>query len=72
VNRDEVVKAIGAQPFDTDVQVDVGGFYIDTTRVRFDQARHSIVVELFEEDAALAMRHFFRAGRLQSDSGGSR
>jgi hypothetical protein len=71
MNRDETVKALETQPYDTDVQVNVGGFLIDVTEVTFDKGRHAIVVELFEEDAEQAMRHFFRAGRLEPGSGNS-
>jgi hypothetical protein len=62
VNRDETVLALEAQPFDTDVQVNVGGFYLDVAAIRFDERRHAIVVELFGEDAEQAMRHFLRTG----------
>jgi hypothetical protein len=51
MKRDETVKALKTQPYDTDVQANVGGFPIDVTEVAFDKRRHAIVVELFEEDA---------------------
>lgn len=70
VNRDEVVKVLAAQPYETDVQVNVGGFYVDVARVDFDERRHAIVVELMAEDAEQAMRHFVRAGPLESDANG--
>lgn len=62
MTRDEAVKALEAQPFDTDVQVNVGGFLIDVTQIDFDEPRHSIVLELCSEDAEQAMRYFLRAG----------
>jgi len=70
VNRDEVVKVLAAQPYETDVQVNVGGFYVDVARVDFDERRHAIVVELMAEDAEQAMRHFVWAGPLEPDADG--
>jgi hypothetical protein len=64
VNRDETVEALTAQPFGTDVQVNVGGFYLDVAAIRFDERRHAIIIELFDEDAEQAMRHFLRADPL--------
>ncbi len=58
MNRDEMVKVLEAQPFETDVQVNIGGFLIDIHRVTFDEQRHSIIVELFADDADDALRHF--------------
>lgn len=63
MNRDEAVMALQAQPFDTDVQVNVGGFVIDVAAIRFDERRHTIVIELFGQDAEEALRQFLRAGR---------
>ena len=72
VNRDELAAALIAQPYDTDVQVNVGGFLIDITRVGFDRRRHAIVLELFAEDAAMAVQQFFRIGPLDVGTGNSR
>jgi hypothetical protein len=72
VNRDEFVKALHAQPFETDVQVNVGGFLIDITGVAFDTRRHAIVLELLTEDAEQAMSHFVRIGPLDVGTGNSR
>jgi hypothetical protein len=59
VNRDWLVKGLEAQTVDTDVQVNVGGFLIDITRVRFDEKRDSIVLDLFEDDTKEVLRRLY-------------
>jgi hypothetical protein len=71
VHRNELAAILMAQPFDTDVQVNVSGFLIDVTHAVFDHRRHAIILELFPEDAEQAMRHYFRAGPLQRGTGNS-
>jgi hypothetical protein len=72
VNRDELTAELAAQPFDTDVQVNVGGLLIDITHVDFEPRRHAIVLELCNEDAGQAIQHFFRTGPLDAGTGNSR
>jgi hypothetical protein len=62
VNRADLVEALEAQPFETDVVVNVGGFLIDVSSIDFDPRRHTIVLELFPDDAEDALRHFLRGG----------
>ena len=69
MTRDEIVNAVQVLPFGTDVQVNVGGFYIDVTRVHYDGARHSIVLDLLSDDADYAMRHFVKVGPLDFRTG---
>jgi hypothetical protein len=69
VTRDEVVNAVQLLPFGAEVQVNVGGFYIDVTRVHYDRARHSIVLDLLSDDAEYAMRHFVKVGPLDFGTG---
>ena len=69
MNRDEVRSALRAQPFDTDVQVNVGGFLLDVARISFDTRRHAIVLDLFADDTEQAMTHFFRIGPLDAGTG---
>lgn len=59
MNRDWLVKGVEAQTFDTDVQVNVGGFLIDVSRVRFDERRHAIVLDLFEDDTKEVLRRMY-------------
>jgi hypothetical protein len=59
VNRDWLVKGLEAQTFDTDVQVNVGGFLIDVTGVRFDERRQSIVLDLVEDDTKDVVRRLY-------------
>jgi hypothetical protein len=72
VNRDELTAALTAQPFDTDVQVNLGGLLIDVAHVDFDPRRHAIVLELCAEDTEQAMQHFFRIGPLDAGTGNTR
>jgi hypothetical protein len=69
--RGEVVKALEDLPYDADVLVNVGGYVLDVADIRFDRLRHAIVLELFGEDAAQAMRRFLRAGRPDPGGGNS-
>ena len=50
MTRDEVAAALEAQPFDTDVVANVGGYLIEVVKVGYDEKRHSIVLELLPED----------------------
>lgn len=50
VLRGELIKALEAQPHDTDVQVDLGGFLLDVVRVDYDEHRVSIVLGVLAED----------------------
>jgi hypothetical protein len=69
VTREEIVNAVQVLPFGADVQVNVGGFYVDVTKVHYDAARHSIVLDLLSDDAEYAMWHFVKAGPLDFGTG---
>ncbi len=66
MTRDDITRAIDAQPFDTDVQVNVGGYLIDVTLVRYDERRHSIVLELFADDTRDALVRLLHPGRCSA------
>ncbi len=72
MSRDELVTVLAGQPFDTDVQVNVGGFLIDLAGIQFDDRRHAIVIELCKDDAdEVLSRRCRRAGcrtRTEPDS----
>jgi hypothetical protein len=55
--RDELIKALEAQPHDTDVQFDLGGFLLDVARVDYDEARVSIVLSTLAADIEEVVFH---------------
>jgi len=50
MNRDDAVKALGAQPFDHEVVVNVAGTYVDVVRIRHDERRQAVVLDLQPDD----------------------
>ena len=60
MNRDDVISAIAAQPFDADVRVSLIGRYVDITFVRYDPERGAIILDLDPDDVECILRTFFR------------
>ena len=60
MNRDDVISAIAAQPFDADIRVNLIGRYVDITFVRYDSARGAIILDLDADDVECILRTFFR------------
>ncbi|MCO8272686.1 hypothetical protein M1L60_19005 [Actinoplanes sp. TRM 88003] len=50
MRRDELIKALEAQPHDTDVQVDISDFLLDVVRISYNDERAAIVLGIAEED----------------------
>lgn len=50
MKRDDLIKALQAQEVETDVQVSLGGFLLDLSRVDYDDERVAIVLETLTED----------------------
>jgi hypothetical protein len=71
MNRGELAKALDNQPFDTDVQVNVGGFNLDVAAVRFDRIRHAIILDLFAEEGEQALRALLHPGCFEPGCGDS-
>ncbi|MGK5682510.1 hypothetical protein [Actinoplanes sp. URMC 104] len=54
--RDELVKALEAQPWNTDVRLRVGKIDVDVTRVDHDPDREAIILEIHPDDLEGAVR----------------
>jgi hypothetical protein len=71
VLRDELLRALSAQPHDIDVCLNVGGILVDLVRVDHDDRRDSIVLEIHREDLESALitaasHPWWRLGRSRS------
>jgi hypothetical protein len=60
MRRDELIKALEAQPHDTDIQVDVSDFLLDVVRVSYNEDRAAIVLSIAAEDLEDVVFHLAR------------
>lgn len=54
--RDDLVRALEAQPHNSDVRVRMGHIDVDVTRIDYDEQREVIVAEIHPDDLEGAMR----------------